>query len=261
MKKEKIPVKKPVRKIVWFVLAALLLVVLTGVAFSLFTGRTAVRTLAEYREAFPEAVITVAKDGSVELGPGAGIEPKKTGIVFYAGAQIEPEAYIPLMARLAENGYFIAVPKLPLRMASLKPNAALAAIQAHPEIENWYAAGHSMGGLTASGFSAEHTDAVKGVILLAAYSIRDMSAFPLPVLSVYGDRDTVLNRKNYEKFLTLRPAGLEEHILPGGNHAQFGDYGLQPRDGEASISSDEQQTLTAGYMLAWLETQEKENIA
>lgn len=33
--------------------------------------------------------------------------------------------------------------------------------------------------------------------------------------------------------------------IPGGNHAQFGNYGVQKGDGTASISAEEQQVQTA----------------
>lgn len=44
----------------------------------------------------------------------------------------------------------------------------------------------------------------------------------------------------------------EEHIIPGANHAQYGDYGEQPRDNEAGISAEKQQTQTAQIILDWL---------
>ena len=32
-----------------------------------------------------------------------------------------------------------------------------------------------------------------------------------------------------------------EHIIDGGNHAAFGDYGTQKGDGKASISAEDQR--------------------
>ena len=43
-------------------------------------------------------------------------------------------------------------------------------------------------------------------------------------------------------------------MIPGGNHAQFGDYGPQRGDGEAVITPDEQQTQTAQTILHWIQT-------
>ena len=137
-------------------------------------------------------------------------------------------------------------------MAALEPKAADDIIAAHPEIKSWILAGHSMGGLTASGYADDHRDTVDGLILVAAYANRDMSDADLPVLAVFGDTDGVMNKKLYDKRLAWNPADFEEHIIPGANHAQYGDYGKQPRDNDAYISAEEQQTKTAEIILDWL---------
>ena len=125
-------------------------------------------------------------------------------------------------------------------------------ITEHPEIKTWYVAGHSMGGLTASGFAADHLDEVDGLILIAAYTNRDLTETAIPVLSIYGDADGVLNKELYDKRLSWYPENFEEHIIPGANHAQYGDYGEQPRDNDATISAEEQRAQTAAIMLDWL---------
>ena len=137
-------------------------------------------------------------------------------------------------------------------MAALEPKAADDIIAAHPEIKSWILAGHSMGGLTASGYADDHRDTVDGLILVAAYANRDMSDANLPVLAVFGDTDGVMNKGLYEKRKAWNPADFEEHIIPGANHAQYGDYGEQPRDNEAEISAEEQQSQTAETILDWL---------
>ena len=109
-----------------------------------------------------------------------------------------------------------------------------------------------MGGLTASGFAADNPDKINGLILLAAYLNRDISDSDIPVLSVYGDTDGVMNRDLYNKRLEWNPEDFEEHIIPGANHAQYGDYGKQPRDNDAKISAEEQQSKTAELILDWL---------
>jgi hypothetical protein len=40
--------------------------------------------------------------------------------------------------------------------------------------------------------------------------------------------------------------------IKGGNHAQFGNYGVQEGDGVASISREAQQEQAANAMLAFL---------
>ena len=39
------------------------------------------------------------------------------------------------------------------------------------------------------------------------------------------------------------------HLIAGGNHAQFGNYGEQKGDGKALISPDAQQRETADFVL------------
>jgi hypothetical protein len=42
-------------------------------------------------------------------------------------------------------------------------------------------------------------------------------------------------------------------IIEGGNHAQFGDYGPQPGDNQATISRADQQAQTVEAVVKFLE--------
>ena len=68
-------------------------------------------------------------------------------------------------------------------------------------------------------------------------------------LSVYGTEDTVLNADAYEQGKAHWPADATEVVIQGGNHAQFGDYGRQQGDGEATLPAEEQQRQTAEAIL------------
>ena len=68
------------------------------------------------------------------------------------------------------------------------------------------------------------------------------------MLTIYGDQDKVLNKDKYEKnYINLPVDYTREEVIKGGNHAQFGDYGVQDGDGKAKISAKEQvkQTVKA----------------
>ena len=242
--------RKTFCRIILIALAAVLVLSATIFGMCLFIERPAVQTLAAYQSAYCDAVISIADDGGVEIYPQSG--DADVGIVFYVGAQITPDAYIPLLARIAQRGYACYIPSLAFKTALLEPKAADDIIAAHPGIESWVLAGHSLGGLTAADYACEHPDTVNGLILIAAYANRDMSDADLPVLSVFGDSDGVLNRSLYEKRKVWNPADFEEHIIPGANHAGFGDYGKQPRDSDATITASEQQTEAANIILDWL---------
>lgn len=250
MSKEKLTKRKTIRRIILIILAAILVLSAVIVGMCLFNERPAVQTVATYQSEYCDTVINIADDGGVEIFPQSG--DADTGIIFYVGAQIKPSAYIPLLARIAEQGYACFDPNLNFNMAALEPSAADDIISAHPEIKSWILAGHSMGGLTASGYADDHRDTVDGLILIAAYTNRDMSDAQLPLLAVFGDVDGVMNKSLYEKRKAWNPVDFEEHIISGANHAGFGDYGKQPRDNDAKITAEEQQSQTAEIILDWL---------
>lgn len=120
-----------------------------------------------------------------------------------------------------------------------------------PDLEHWYIAGHSLGGAMAANYTATHSEDYDGLILLAAYSTKDLTQTSLRVLSIYGSEDSVLNRDSYEKDWANLPADTTEVILGGGCHAQFGGYGPQDGDGIPSISSEEQIRQTAEAIAAF----------
>ena len=71
----------------------------------------------------------------------------------------------------------------------------------------------------------------------------------LAVVSVYGDADGVMNREKYAQYRSNWLGNAVEVVIPGGNHAQFGDYGAQKGDGTAAISADEQRRQTVQAIL------------
>ena len=243
--------RKTVRNIILIFIAAIVLLCTVIVGMCLFNSRPAVQTVATYQNSFSNVTINVQDDGGVEIMPKNS--NAYTGIIFYVGAQIRPDAYIPLLSRLSERGFSCFIPNLSFNMAALEPKAAETVISMHPEIKSWYLAGHSMGGLTASGFAADYPEKVCGLIMLAAYTNRDLSDSELSVLSIFGDTDGVMNKALYDERKDWYPDDFEEYIIEGANHAQYGDYGEQPRDNEALISAESQQKQTADIMLKWLE--------
>ena len=162
--------------------------------------------------------------------------------VIVGGAPIERYDRIkPLLRQIAEEGMDVFLVRMPARLAFFGSNKADEALQETADYANVYIGGHSLGGAMAANYAAEHAESLDGVILLAAYSTKPLPD-SLPVLSVYGTEDGVLNRANYEKNLANVP-NLQECVIEGGNHAGFGDYGVQQVDGEATITHEEQQRV------------------
>ena len=97
----------------------------------------------------------------------------------------------------------------------------------------------------AANYASKNSEKIEGLILLAAYSTVDISSDNIRVLSIYGSKDEVLNKESYRKNKSNLPADFTEIVIQGGNHAGFGCYGPQKGDGEAEITSKQQQTDTA----------------
>ena len=179
-------------------------------------------------------------------------EDPTAGLIFYPGGKVEYTAYAPLMRACAENRILCALVRMPGNLAVLDANAADGLQQKHPEITTWYIAGHSLGGAMAAGYAAAHEKDFDGLILLAAYSTKNLSQTTLRVLSVYGSEDGVMNRESYEKNRSNLPTDTTEVVLDGGCHAQFGSYGAQEGDGIPTISGEEQIRQTAEAIVAFI---------
>lgn len=187
----------------------------------------------------PDGATVTKIDGGYRVD-GSG---ERVAMIFYPGVKVDTEAYLPLMKRIADNGVDCFLADMPLRLALLNKNAADQFIS-HYSYDCWLLGDHSMGGMVAAGYAAQHPDKVDGVVLLAAYPNEKMND-AADLLSIYGTEDGVLNRKAYEKPKPLFPPLFTEIVMNGGNHSQFGSYHLQSDDGEASITASEQQAQTA----------------
>lgn len=161
------------------------------------------------------------------------------GLIFYQGGKVEAEAYAPLMQGLAEKGVPSYLVDMPFNLAVFDIDAADAVLSEEVAVDNWYLAGHSLGGAMASSYAKKNRDQLVGLILLASYSAVDLTDTNLPTLVIYGTADEVMNQEKFERNRSYVP-NMEEFVLEGGNHAQFGDYGEQTGDGTATISAGEQ---------------------
>ena len=197
---------------------------------------------------------------SVTEGPGDWIVfapadgNRKAGIIFYPGGKVQYEAYAPLMEEIAEEGMFCVLVHMPGNLAVLDKDAAEKVRNAFPQIESWYIGGHSLGGVMAADYASKHPEEWEGIFLLAAYTTQDLSQTDLKGLRIFGSEDGVLNYDSLEKNEENLPQKhLRGFVIRGGNHAQFGDYGPQKGDGEATISAEEQWRITAEALLELVE--------
>ncbi len=184
--------------------------------------------------------VAVTKVRNGYLFDGSGTEE---ALVFYPGAKVEYTAYAPLMMELAEEGTDCFLIEMPYNLAVFGINRADRVISKY-DYDRWYVGGHSLGGSMSASYAAKHEDELAGCIMLAAYSTKDLG--DLPTLVVYGSEDGVLNMGALAEGRE-HSADYTEVCIEGGNHADFGSYGEQARDGVATISREEQweQTVEA----------------
>jgi pimeloyl-ACP methyl ester carboxylesterase len=219
-------------------IAAILCLVLLSAALAVYFYVT------DYYRADQRALSALASDAFVSVsetdygyffdGPASG----KT-LVFYPGAKVEERAYAPFLRLLAEEGMDVCLVRMPLRLAFLDMDAA-AEIMEETDSEVWYLGGHSLGGAAAAIYASGHPEKISGLILCAAYPTRQLGE-DLTELILYGSEDRVLNMEKLEEGRAYAPERSREYCIEGGNHAFFGDYGLQKGDGEALLTPEEQQ--------------------
>ena len=176
------------------------------------------------------------------------------GFIFYPGGLVETEAYAPLMEQLAEQGIFGVIVEMPHYLAMFDANGARGIQAKYPEIDKWYIGGHSLGGAMASLYADRHQSEYEGLILLAAYSTKNLTDEPaVDTLSIRGSEDGVLNMEKYEESKKNLPSDFEEVVIDGGCHAYFGDYGAQSGDGTPTISVQEQTEATVDAIMDFVE--------
>ena len=186
-------------------------------------------------------VVTQVEDNLIILSPAT---PVDTVMIFYPGAKVEYFAYLPILEKIKQSaGITCILVKMPFNMAIFDPAAADDIIDRFPDIKNWYIAGHSMGGAMASDYASKNQDKVKGLILLGAYIYGD---YPEETaLTIYGSFNTSVAEKiDYTENIV---------VIEGGNHAQFGNYGKQKGDVDATISREEQQNIAVEAVKEFLE--------
>lgn len=189
----------------------------------------------------PGVTVTLGNRRTLIFSPDAPI----AGIIFYPGGKVQYEAYAPLMEALAQRGILCVLLHMPANLAVLNINAGDGVPEQYPEVNEWYLAGHSLGGSMAAVHLSTNMDRYKGLILLASYSTKNLADSKLKVLSLYGSEDGVLGMEAYNRNLANLPADIAEQIILGGSHALFGDYGAQEGDGTPTISGEEQIRIAA----------------
>ena len=194
----------------------------------------------------PEAFGALRSDASVAVSSDkfVAFQPvnKKptTAFVFYPGGRVDYRSYAIPLHKIAAEGYLVILLPVRLNLALLDANAANRPVAAFPTIRHWVVGGHSLGGVAAATYASKHDD-IDGLVLWASYPANDaLKSSKIKVISIYGTQD-ISSVDVFENKRSLLPMDAEFVVIRGGNHAQFGDYGLQPGDHEATLPRADQQ--------------------
>ncbi len=243
-------ISKKIKNIIVVSIGVLLLLTLVmGVGFYIYAS--------DYYEA-DEVALEVYEEGiengtMIEVNNMIIIQPEEPidiGIIFYPGAKVEAIAYLPLLQQLAEEGFTTVLIEMPFNFAFLNVNAAddvfelveEGSIEVLSETTEWYIMGHSLGGAMASSYAESNQDIIEGLIVIGAYVYGDYPTSQ--ALTIYGTlNDNLESSIDYTDNIV---------IIEGGNHAQYGNYGLQDGDPEATITDVEQQAITVESILQFV---------
>ena len=184
--------------------------------------------------------VKISNNENVILLSGSNHE-KNEGIIFYPGAKVEPYAYALLLEPFALQGYEVVIAKMPFNLAILKVDAADKIIAAHPHITKWHLVGHSLGGAMAGKYLSQNPSKISSITFLASYTTESLKDYDGPVLSIRASQDNILDQDKYLQYYENLPQSTHEIIIEGGNHSQFGNYGQQKKDGQATITDQEQK--------------------
>ena len=165
------------------------------------------------------------------------------GLILYPGAKVDYRAYLPLIYEMAKQDVLCAVVHFPFDIAFFNPDACEDVMSDFQDVDSWYIAGHSLGGVVASDYLSNCPEKFDGLIFLASYSTKDLSAYDINVFSIIGTRDMVLNMEAYHESERYLPDDYFEYVIEGGNHGYFGSYGSQKGDGTADITEKQQRDM------------------
>ncbi len=197
-----------------------------------------------------DSTVTVTQDRFITFTPAAQ-RPTATGFIFYPGGHVEANAYAVPLRQIAAQGYLVILVPVRLNLAFFDIKAAEPILTSHPEIEHWVIGGHSLGGVAAALFARDHPQ-IAGLVFWASYPPdASLRSSDLRVLSIYGTND-MAGVEKFEQSRALLPVDASFMVIQGGNHSQFGDYGLQPGDNPAEVSRLEQQTQVVQAVVHFL---------
>jgi Alpha/beta hydrolase family len=193
------------------------------------------------------AVAVTSTDHSIILEPtgtASGI-----GLVFIPGAKVDPYAYMYKLSGIVESsGATVVITKPTLNLAFFDQRPLSLFEADAPDVTRWLVGGHSLGGVRACQLA--DTPGVAGLVLFGSYCANDLSTLDLDVLSIGGSNDALSTPEKIEAASDLLPSSARIVAIDGLNHAGFGDYGVQPGDGTATLDSEQERDAITELLLS-----------
>lgn len=203
-------------------------------------------------QAMPEATDLLNHETVHQEDNWIRVEPEEysSSVVLYQGGLVEETSYLPLAFQLSEKGHRVFLPSQPFNLAILNVSAFEDIYETYEDETNWWLVGHSLGGASASIYASSNVGLLEGLVFLASYPSgnSDLSDSNLPVLSITGSEDEILNWDSYNEAKSNLPGETVSITIEGGNHSNFGYYGFQSGDGESRISREEQHAQLASLI-------------
>ncbi|MFW6598489.1 alpha/beta hydrolase [Propionibacteriaceae bacterium Y2011] len=157
-------------------------------------------------------------------------------LVLYPGAPVRPQAYEWLGRALAAEGVQTVIPEMPLDLAVLDSGRAEELITAYAAGRPVVLAGHSLGGAMAAQWASVNSDALAGLVLMAAYPADNVTVAGVPALSIMAEHDEIATAADVRGGVERLPEGTELVVINGAAHSFFGRYGPQHGDGRPTVN-------------------------
>jgi len=203
--------------------------------------------------------ISVVKDESGRIDFVPKSQGMDIGIIIYPGEKIEPKSYANIARKLAQNGYPVSILKLRLNQPDISFGKGKKLVESKKDIKRWYILAH------ANGANIAYKDALKiknisGFVFMGAIPEgNDLNLVNMPVLSIWGTNDGLLDFSKTNEIKKRLPQSADYYMLEGGNSTNFADIELVSGDEEAIVSPSDQQAKAVRQILKFIRNNE-ENI-
>ena len=155
----------------WIGIVLLAVILIGGAGFVMWAETPSQPHQAALEAMKSDDSVSVTDTGKyITFEPAHGLA--KRGFIFYPGGHVEYRAYAPILHQIAAQGIFVVLVPVRLNLAFFDVEAGAPAIKDFPQIKVWASGGHSLGGVAAALFAANHPE-IRGVVFWASYPADD----------------------------------------------------------------------------------------